>query len=55
MKYDLRSKGSFVCSIPTNKIVHTTAFVNPVVKHRLEREIAQWVHLEVSIRRLMAP
>ena len=26
---------------PTDKIAHTTAFVTPVVEHRLEREIAQ--------------
>ena len=29
---------------PTERIIHTTAFVIPVVEHRLEREIAQWVH-----------
>ena len=29
---------------PTDRIAHTTAFVTPVVEHRLEREIAQWVH-----------
>ena len=29
---------------PTDKIVHTTAFVTPVVEHWLEGEIAQWVH-----------
>ena len=29
---------------PTDRIAHTTAFVTPVVKHWLEREIAQWVH-----------
>ena len=28
----------------TARIVHTTAFVTPVVEHCLEREIAQWVH-----------
>ena len=28
---------------PTDRIVHTTAFVTPVVEHWLEREIAQWV------------
>ena len=28
---------------PTDRITHTTAFVTPVVEHRLEREIAQWV------------
>ena len=30
---------------PTDRIIHTTAFVKPVVEHWLEREIAQWVHL----------
>ena len=29
---------------PTDRIAHTTAFVTPVVKQWLEREIAQWVH-----------
>ena len=29
---------------PTDRIVHTTAFVTPVVMHWPEREIAQWVH-----------
>ena len=29
---------------PTDRIVHTRAFVTPVVEHWLEREIAQWVH-----------
>ena len=29
---------------PTDRIVHTTAFVTAVVEHWLEREIAQWVH-----------
>ena len=28
---------------PTDRIVHTTAFVTPVVEHWLEREIGQWV------------
>ena len=28
---------------PTDRITHTTAFVTAVVKHWLEREIAQWV------------
>ena len=37
------------------KITHTTAFVTPVVEHWLEREIAQWVHHEGSIRRSIAP
>ena len=29
---------------PTDRIIHTMAFVTPVVEHWLEREIAQWVH-----------
>ena len=29
---------------PTDRIIHTTAFVTPVVEHWLEREIAQWIH-----------
>ena len=45
-------KGSFIC---TDRITHTTAFVTPVVEHWLEREIAQWVHHEGSIRRPIAP
>ena len=41
---------------PTDRIAHTTAFVTPVVEHRLERQIAQWVHShEESIRRPIAP
>ena len=38
-----------------DKIAHTTAVVTPVVEHWLEREIAQWVHHEGSIRRPIAP
>ena len=30
---------------PTDRIIHTTAFVTQVVEHWLKREIAQWVHL----------
>ena len=41
--FPINSKGSFICTIP-DRIVHTTAFVTPVVEHWLEREIAQWVH-----------
>ena len=29
---------------PTDRIIHTTAFVTPVVEHWMEREIAQLVH-----------
>ena len=36
---------------PTDRI----AFVTPVVEHWLEREMAQWVHREGSIRRPIAP
>ena len=42
--FSINSKGSFLKHHPTDRIVHTTAFVTPVVKHWLEREIAQWVH-----------
>ena len=40
---------------PTDRITHNTAFVTPVVEHWLEREIAQWVHHEGSIRRPITP
>ena len=29
---------------PTDRIIHTTAFVTPVVEHWMEREIAEWVN-----------
>ena len=48
--FPISSKGSFICIIP-DRITHTMAFVTPVVEHWLEREIAQWVHHEGSIRR----
>ena len=38
---------------PTNRTEYITAFDTPVVEHCLERELAQWVHHEVSIRRLI--
>ena len=41
--FPISSMGSFICTIP-DRIVHTTAFVTPVMEHWLEREIAQWVH-----------
>ena len=31
---------------PTDRIAHTAAFDTPVVEDWLQREIAQWVHLE---------
>ena len=48
-------QGFFYKHHPTDRIAHTTAFVTPVVEHWLEREIAQWVHHEGSIRRPIAP
>ena len=33
---------------PTERIVHTTAFVTRVVKHWLECEIAQWDSIVAS-------
>ena len=36
---------------PTDRIVHTTTFVTPVVEHFLGEKIAQWVHREVSDER----
>ena len=49
--FPITSKRSFICTTPTERITHTTAFVTPVVEYWLEREIAQWVHHEGSIRR----
>ena len=49
--FPINSKGYFKCIIhSTDRITHTTAFVTPIAKHWLEREIAQWVHHEGSIR-----
>ena len=42
--FPISSKGFFYMHHPTDRIARTTAFVTPVVKHWLEREIAQWVH-----------
>ena len=33
---------------PTDRIIHTTAFVTPVVEHWLEREIAQWIRRPIQ-------
>ena len=49
----ISSKGSFICTDP-DSIVYATAFVTPVMEHWLEREIAQWVNHEGSIRRTIA-
>ena len=37
-------QGLFYIHHPTERIIHTTAFVTQVVEHWLEREIAPWVH-----------
>ena len=42
--FPINSKGSFYMHHPTDRIIHTMAFVTPVVEHWLEREIAQWLH-----------
>ena len=39
----------------TDRITHTTAFATPVVEYWLERETAQWVHHEGTIRRPITP
>ena len=51
--FPISSKGSFMCTIPIDRIAHTTAFVTPVVEHWLEHEIAQWVDHEGSILQLI--
>ena len=38
--FPISSKGSFVCKPPIDRIVHTIAFVTPVVEQWLEQEIA---------------
>ena len=67
--FPISSKGSFICIIPhrithhptiymhhpTDRIAHYMSVVIQVVEHWLEREIAQWVHNEGSIRRPIAP
>ena len=42
--FRLTARCFFYMHHPTDRIAHTTAFVTPVVKHWLERDIAQWVH-----------
>ena len=49
--FPINNKVFFYMHHPTDRIIHTTAFVTPVVEHLLEREIAH----EGSIRRLIAP
>ena len=52
--FPISSKG-FYMHDPTDRITHTTYLVTPVMEQWLEREIAQWVHHEGSIRRPIAP
>ena len=35
--FPISSKGSFICTIPHDRMAHTTAFVTPVVEHWLEQ------------------
>ena len=39
--FPISSKSYFIC---TDRIIHTTDFVTPVVGHWLEPEIARWIH-----------
>ena len=50
----INSKGSFICTIPTDRITHTTAFVTPVVEHWLKREIAT-AKQDIIVNRLCLP
>ena len=40
---------------PTDRIVNTMAFVTPVIELWVERDVAQWVCHEESIRRPITP
>ena len=37
----------------TARIMHTTAFVTPVVEHWMEREIAQWVYMDYKLMQVV--
>ena len=52
--FPISSNGYFICRLPSHR-QDTTVFVTSVVEHWLEREIAEWVHHEGSIRRSIAP
>ena len=47
-----KKQGFFYMYHPTDRIIHTTVFVTPVMEHWLEQEITHWVHHEESIQRL---
>ena len=46
--FPISSKGSFIC---TDRIIHTTAFVTPVVEHWLERQIDRQIDREREKKR----
>ena len=48
MDYSFQLAARVVLYAPSHR--HDMAFVTPVVKHWLEREIDQWVHHEGSIQ-----
>ena len=39
--FSISSKGSFICTFPIDRTVHTTTFDKPVMDHWLERKTAQ--------------
>ena len=47
--FPISSKFFFICIILQTGY-NITAFVTPVIEHWLEREIAEWIHHEGSIR-----
>ena len=44
----LAARFFFMCTIPQDRIAHTTAFVTPVMEHWLEREIVLTTHHTMS-------
>ena len=48
-------QGFFYMHRTTDRIVYTTEFVKPVMKHWLEQETAQWDHYEEVIQQPTAP
>ena len=48
--FPISSKGSFICIIPQTGQHIPQPLLHIVVEHWVEREIAQWVHHEGSIR-----
>ena len=43
MGYSFQLAARDLLYAPSHFILHTTAFITPVMEHWLEREIAQWV------------